>query len=65
MVDLDDVGMLELRDRLGLRHETGTGLGRGMRAGQDHLEAQGRLSPICRALYTTPMPPRPSTPKTS
>ena len=57
--------MLELSDCLSFRHESANGLRVSTCAGQDHLETHGRLSPIRRALYTTPIPPRPSTPLTS
>ena len=44
-VDLDDVRVLELGDRLGLAEEAGDGLGRGVRAGQDHLERARAIEP--------------------
>ena len=38
VVDLDDIGVLEAGDGLGLPVEAGQGLGAGVGAGQDHLE---------------------------
>ena len=45
MEDLDDVGVLEPGDRLGLGEEAGGGLGRGVGAGQDHLQGAGAVEP--------------------
>ena len=42
-IDLDDVPMLQLGDRLGLAQESGDGLGPGMSAGQDHLDGAGAI----------------------
>ena len=41
--DLDDVGVLELGDGLGLGQEPGGGLGAGVLAGQDHLQGDGAV----------------------
>ena len=43
--DLDDVGVLELGDGLGLGQEAGGGLGAGVRAGQDHLQGDDAVEP--------------------
>ena len=43
--DLDDVGVLELGDGLGLGQEPGGGLGAGVLAGQDHLQGDGAVEP--------------------
>ena len=43
VVDLDDVGMLQPGDGLGLAQEADDRLGAGVRAGQDHLQGAGRL----------------------
>ena len=45
VVDLDDVGVLEPGDGLGLGEEAGGGLGAGVRAGQDHLQGDGAVEP--------------------
>ena len=49
VVDLDDVGVLELGDGLGLGEEADRGDGVGVGAGQDHFRAQGRFRRTCRA----------------
>ena len=49
VVDLDDVGVLELGDGLGLGQEADRGDGVGVGAGQDHLQAQGRFRRTWRA----------------
>ena len=41
--DLDDVGVLELGDGLGLGQEAGGGLAAGVPAGQDHLQGDGAV----------------------
>ena len=46
MVDLDDAGVPEAGDRLGLGAEPRRGRRAGVRPGQDHLQAQGRFSAI-------------------
>ena len=43
VVDLDDVGVLQAGDGLGLGQEAGDGLGAGMGPGQDHLERAGTV----------------------
>ena len=42
--------MLEPGDRLGFGHKPSHNVGTGMKAGQDHLEAQGRFNRTWRAL---------------
>ena len=60
VVDLDDVGMAEPGDGLGLDPEAGEMLGRAWLPPRIILIATGRFRPICRARKTTPMPPSPS-----
>jgi hypothetical protein len=45
MVDLDDVGVVELGDGLGLGQEAGGGFAAGVGACQDHLEGDGAVEP--------------------
>ena len=45
LVDLDDVGVLQAGDGLGLGPEAAGGLGPGVLAGQDHLEGDEAVEP--------------------
>lgn len=61
VVDTHDVGMFELRDGLGFRAKRATCVSSACSAARIILSATYRRRPICQALYTIPMPPRPST----
>ena len=54
VVDLDDVGVLEPGDGLGLGQEADGGLGAGVRAGQDHLQGDGAVEPDLAGLVDDP-----------
>ena len=56
-------GMLQRGDSLSLGAEPGELLGPGVGTGQDHLQRHGAIEQGLSALYTTPMPPRPSSPR--
>ena len=54
VVDLDDVGVLELGDGLGLGQEAGGGDGVGVGAGQDHLQGAGAVQADLPGLVDDP-----------
>ena len=61
LVDLNDPRMLELGDGLRFDGEPRELLGRGVAPESTIFRATRRSRPICCALYTTPIPPRPIT----
>ena len=66
VVDLHDAGMTKAGDRVGLGTETRAAIdGPACWPARIIFRAQGRFRAILRARYTTPMPPRPSSPSIS
>ena len=65
LVHPDDVRVVDRRHRLGLGQEPDQRPGRRPRPAEDHLQGDRPGSAAtCRARYTTPIPPRPSSPST-
>jgi hypothetical protein len=60
LVHGDDPGMIELGGRLSFLAEAVNGGGRCQLGGENGLSATTRPRLSCRALYTRPMPPRPT-----
>ena len=63
-IDADDVGVFQAGQRFGLAAKASR-LARAGDGGRSILRAVNRFMPRCRALYTTPMPPLPTSPRIS